>query len=182
MADIQSNIDLNVNTSNALASIKLLQSQISAFHTQMAKSNAQMAKTSAAMQSDLLNSINRTGKFSASIQNIKSTTESFTTALEKNKLSLGEYFRYAGASTKSFGSLFKTEFDTINKVARERVKDLQTQYIKLGRDASGSLKAIAVRPLSLDMDDLGTKTAIAAQKQQLLNQMLKQLMMPKLRH
>jgi TP901 family phage tail tape measure protein len=64
--------------------------------------------------------------------------------------------------------------DTIDKVARERVKTLQTQYIRLGRDASGALKSIAIRPLSLDMQDLGTKTAIAAQKQQLMNQLLKQ--------
>jgi TP901 family phage tail tape measure protein len=63
---------------------------------------------------------------------------------------------------------------TIDKVARERVKTLQTQYIQLGRDASGAMKAIAVRPLVLDMENLGTKTAIAAQKQQILNQLLKQ--------
>jgi TP901 family phage tail tape measure protein len=36
------------------------------------------------------------------------------------------------------------------------------------------MKAIAVRPLALDMDDLGTKTAMAAQKAQIFNQVLKQ--------
>jgi TP901 family phage tail tape measure protein len=87
---------------------------------------------------------------------------------------MGEYFRYAGASTKTFGKLFRTEFDTINKVARERVKDLQTQYIKMGRDANGAMRAIAVRPLALDMENLATKTQIAAQRQALLNQLLKQ--------
>jgi TP901 family phage tail tape measure protein len=87
---------------------------------------------------------------------------------------MGEYFRYAGASTKTFGKLFKTEFNTIEKVARERVKDLQTQYISLGRDANGALKAISVRPLKLDMNDLATQTAITAQKQQLFNQLLRQ--------
>ena len=87
---------------------------------------------------------------------------------------MGQYFKYAGASTKTFGKLFKSEFNTIEKVARERVKTLQTQYIQLGRDASGAMKAIAVRPLVLDMENLGTKTAMAAQKQQILNQLLKQ--------
>jgi TP901 family phage tail tape measure protein len=126
------------------------------------------------MTQNLLNTVNATGKFNASIKTVKTTTESFTNALEKNKLSFGEYFRYAGASSKSFGKVFKQEFETINKVARERVKDLQTQYIQLGRDANGAMRSIAVRPLTLDMDDLATKTAIAAQKQQLLNQLLKQ--------
>ena len=172
--DIQSNININIDTSQALASIQLLQAQISAFHTQMSKLGAVNASNAASMQQNLLTSINASGKFAASITTIKSSAESFTAALEKNKLSLGEYFRYAGASSKSFGKYFTTEFETINKVARERVKDLQTQYIKLGRDANGAMQAIKVRPLVLDMENLSTKTQIAAQRQQLLNQVLKQ--------
>ena len=174
MADIESNIDININASDALANIKNLQRQISAFHQSMAKSGAQANAVSAQMQNQLVNTINATGNFSASMRTVATTTESFTTALEKNKLSMGEYFRFAGGSTRAFGKLFRTEFDTVEKVARERVKTLQTQYIKMGRDASGAMKAIEVRPLTLDMQDLGTKTAIAAQKQQIFNQLLKQ--------
>jgi TP901 family phage tail tape measure protein len=172
--DTNANIRVDIDTTAALASIKNLQRQISAFHTNMAKGGAAAAATSLNLQQGLLNSINRTGQFSATIKNVKSTTESFTTALEKNKLSMREYFRYSGAATKTFGRLFTSEFDTINKVARERVKDLQTQYIKMGRDANGAIRSIAIRPLALDMDSLATKTQIAAQKQALLNQMLKQ--------
>ena len=174
MADSQTNININIDTSQALANLKALQSQISAFQTQMARGSATQAAAAAKLRQNLINDINAAGKFNASIQNIKTTTESFTEALEKNKLSMGQYFRYAGGATKNFGKLFKSEMSTIDKVARERVKTLQTQYIQLGRDASGAMKAIAVRPLVLDMNDLGTKTAIAAQKQQILNQLLKQ--------
>lgn len=174
MADAQSNIKVSIDTTEALASIKNLQRQISAFHTSMAKSGAAANAVTAQMQQNLINSVNATGKFSAQMKTIKTTTESFTDSLQKNKFSMGEYFRYAGGASKTFGRLFKTEFDTINKVARENVKDLQTQYIKMGRDASGSMKAIAVRPLSLDMNDLATKTMIASERQALLNQLLKQ--------
>jgi TP901 family phage tail tape measure protein len=174
MADAQSNIKVSIDTTEALASIKNLQRQISAFHTSMAKSGAAANAVTSQMQQNLINSVNATGKFSAQMKTIKTTTESFTDSLQKNKFSMGEYFRYAGGASKTFGKLFKTEFDTINKVARENVKDLQTQYIKMGRDASGSMKAIAVRPLSLDMNDLATKTMIASEKQALLNQLLKQ--------
>ena len=174
MADAQSNIKVSIDTAEALANIKNLQRQISAFHTSMAKGGAAANAVSAQMQQGLINSINATGKFSAQMKTIRTTTESFTNALEKNKFSMGEYFRYAGGASKTFGRLFKSEFDTINKVARENVKDLQTQYIKMGRDANGAMKAIAVRPLSLDMNDLATKTMIASEKQALLNQLLKQ--------
>jgi TP901 family phage tail tape measure protein len=174
MADIQSNIKVSIDTAEALANIKNLQRQISAFHTSMAKGGAAANAVTAQMQQGLINSINATGKFSAQMRTIRTTTESFTNSLEKNKFSLGEYFRYAGGASKTFGRLFKSEFETINKVARENVKDLQTQYIKMGRDANGSMKAIAVRPLSLDMNDLATKTMIASERQALLNQLLKQ--------
>lgn len=174
MADVQSNIHVNIDTSGALASLKQLQRQISAFHTQMAKSGAAASAVSANQAQNLMNAINATGKFQASMRNVTSSTESFTNALEKNKLSSREYFRYSVASTKTFGRLFKSEFDTVSKVARERVKDLQTQYIKMGRGANGAIQSIAVRPLTLDMTNLGTQTAMAAQKQQVLNQLLRQ--------
>jgi TP901 family phage tail tape measure protein len=174
MADIQSNIQVNIDASEALAQLKALQRQISTFHTSLAKNSAQAARAQQDLQSNLINSINATGKFSAGIREIKSTTESFTDSLERNKLSTREYFRFAAGSTRTFGKLFKSEFDTIGKVAEERVKTMQTQYIKMGRSANGALQSIAVRPLTLDMQDLSTKIALAAQKQQLFGQLLKQ--------
>jgi TP901 family phage tail tape measure protein len=140
----------------------------------MARGGAAANVQSAQMQQNLLNTVNATGKFRASIQNISTTTETFTNALEKNKLSMAESFRFAGAASGKFGQRFSTEMSTIDKVARERVKSVQTQFIKLGRDANGSLRGIAVRPLALDMDNLATRTAIAAQKQQLFNKLVNQ--------
>jgi TP901 family phage tail tape measure protein len=174
MADIQSNIQVNIDTSSALASIKALQAQISAFQKEMASSSAANALAAKNLQKGLIDDINATGKFTASIKSVTSTTDYFTRSLEKNKLSLGEYFRYGMASSKSFSRMFQSEFDTINKVARERVKDLQTQYISLGKDAAGVTKAIAIRPLTLDLESTATKAQMAAQRMQLFNQILKQ--------
>lgn len=174
MADAQANIGINLDASAALAQLKNLQKQISALNAQIARGGDEAARSAANMQRNLVNSINATGQFSASMTTVKSTTDTFTNALEKNKLSMGEYFRYAGASSKKFSHLFTNEFNTIEKVARERVKTLQTQYVKLGRDANGALKSIAIRPLSLDMSNFATQTAMAAQKQQILNQLLRQ--------
>ena len=174
MAEANANIRIDVDTSAALANIKNLQRQISMFHSQMAQGGAKAAAASAQMSQSLVNSINATKGFSAQLTTINSSSQAFTAALEKNQLSMGQYFRFAGASTKTFGKLFKTEFNTINKVARERVKDLQTQYVKLGRNASGAINAIKVRPQALDMQNFGTQTAMAAQRVQLFNQLLRQ--------
>ena len=174
MADVQSNIQVNLDASQALAQLKALQRQLATFHSSVATTSAAAAKAQANLQSNLINSVNASGKFAASLTTIKSSADSFTDSLERNKFSTREYFRYAGGATKTFGRIFKQEFNTIGKVAEERVKTMQTQYIKMGRDANGAIKAIAVRPLALDMDNLATKTALAAQKQQLFNQLMKQ--------
>jgi TP901 family phage tail tape measure protein len=174
MADVNANINVNVDTSSALSQIKALQRQLSEFYTSISRSSASAAMAQRDLQSNLVNTINSLGGFSAEMRTVKTSAESFTSSLEKNKFSMREYFRYAGASTKTFGSLFKSEFDTINKVAEENVKRLQTQYIKLGRDSTGAMKAIAVMPTSLNLDDVSVKTQMAAQKQALFNQLVKQ--------
>lgn len=174
MSDVNANIGVNIDTSAALAQLKDLQRQISQFHSSIAKSSEAAALAQRDLQRNFLNSVNSIGSFSAELRTVKTTSESFTTSLEKNKFSMREYFRYAGAATKTFGTLFKSEYDTIGKVAEDRVKKLQTQYIKMGRDASGAMKAIAVIPNQLDMGNLATQTQIAAQKQALFNQLLKQ--------
>jgi TP901 family phage tail tape measure protein len=174
MADVNANIGVSIDTSEALAQLKALQRQISQFHSSIARSSESAAIAQKSLQKNLLGSINSIGAFSAELRTVRTSAESFTNSLEKNKFSMREYFRYAGASTKTFGRLFRSEFDTIGKVAEERVKTLQTQYIKMGRNASGAMEAIAVRPTALNMQDYGTRTAIAAQKQALFNQLMKQ--------
>jgi len=174
VSDVNANIGVNIDSSQALDELKRLQRQISEFNLAIAKSNEAAALAQKSLQRNLINSINAIGSFSAELRTVNTTAESFTKALEGNKLSMREYFRYAAASTKTFGGQFRSELDTLNKVAVERVKTLQTQYIKLGRDANGAMKAIAVRPLVLDMTDLATQTQIAAQKQALFNQLMRQ--------
>ena len=174
MADVNANIDINIDSSNALAQLKTLQRQISQFHTSIAKSSEAAALAQKGLQKNLLNSINAINGFTAEMRTVKTSAESFTDSLEKNKFSMREYFRYAGASTKTFGRLFKSEFDTIGKVAEERVKRLQTQYIKMGRDTNGAMKAMGIMPTQLNMSDYTTKVQVAAQKQALFNQLMKQ--------
>lgn len=174
MADAQANINVNLDTSDALAQLKILQRQISSFHQSMAIGGAKARAESSQLGQTLINNVNASGKFSASIQRTLSTTESFTNSLERNKLSMGQYFKFGMGATRSFGKTFASEFATIGKVARERVKTLQTQYVQLGRDANGAMQSIAVRPLSLDMKNLGTQVMMTAQRQQIFNQLLRQ--------
>jgi hypothetical protein len=105
MADVNANIDINIDSSGALAQLKSLQRQIAQFHTSIAKSSSTAALAQRDLQKNLLNSINAIGGLTAEMRTVKTSAESFTDSLEKNKFSMREYFRYAGASTKTFGRL-----------------------------------------------------------------------------
>lgn len=174
MADVNANIGINIDTSQSLAEIKNLQRQLAQLYTGINRGSAAAAAAQKGLATNLMNTVNAGGKFYAQMGTIRTSTESFTHALEKNKLTMREYFRFAGGSTRTFGRLFKSEFDTIGRVAEERVKKMQTQYVKLGRDASGAMRAISITPTSLNMKDYGNQVAVAAQKQAILNQLLRQ--------
>ena len=98
MADIQTNIGIGIDTSAALAGLRALQKEISVFQTQMAKGSAINAAAADGMRRNLVNNINASGQFQASMRTVTTTTDSFTNALERNKLSMGQYFRYAGGA------------------------------------------------------------------------------------
>ena len=174
MADLNANIGVNIDASDAIAQLKSLQRQIAQFHTSVAKSSEAAALAQRDLQRNFINGVNAIGAFSAELRTVRTTAESFTDSLEKNKFSMRDYFRYSLAATKTFGSQFQSQFDTINKVAIQNVRELQTQYIKMGRDASGAMRAIAIIPNELDMTNLNTQTQLAAQRQAIFNQLVKQ--------
>ena len=113
MADFQAKFGVNVDTSNAINSIKVLQSQIAALQRQLTKNTNINSGVNKNFQRNLLADVNSSGKYVARMQQIRSTTEQFTNSLERNKFSMGQYFRYAASTSKTFGKKFSTEFRTI---------------------------------------------------------------------
>ncbi len=183
MADVNSNININFNTDAALAQLRLLQAGLSRFHQSLAEGNLAAANAQKGLNAQLLQSIGATGKFSASQVKVAGSTLAFTSALEKNKLSLREYYRYtmaaATANTRVLGKAFAAEREIINRARRDRVKALQAQYIQMNKSNAGFMDAIKIMPKSLAMangkfTELGTRIQYAAQRQQFLNQLLKQ--------
>ena len=172
MVDAQANIRVNLDSAQALAELKALEKQIQFFNKSIIQGSSEAARIQNEFSTSLIHNINATGKFTASMGKVHTETERFTNALEKNKLSAREYFRYSMASTKSFGKLFGKEFGTITKVAEERVKLLQTRHIELGRAADGAMRAVKIVPNSLDYSKPITQMQLAIQKQQIFNKLL----------
>lgn len=183
MADVNSNIGINFDTRAALASLRKLQAGLSTFNQSLTQGNVAAMNAQKGLNERLMQSINATGKFVASQKEIATSTASFTSALEKNQLSMRQYFRYtaaaATANTKVFKGMFAQEREIINRARKDRVKLLQSQYIQLSNANGDLVKVLQVVPKHLQMTngrytDYATRVQMAAQRQQFLNQLLKQ--------
>ncbi|NCW12506.1 MAG: phage tail tape measure protein [Chitinophagia bacterium] len=183
MSDVNAHIGIDFDTAGALAQLRRLQAGLSTFYQTLAEGNLAAANAQKGLNATLAQSIAANGKFAVSQKTVATSTLSFTTALEKNKLSMKEYFRYsaaaATANTKTLSRMFAQEREIINRARRDRVKSLQAQYIQMAKAQGGFVEAMRIMPRTLMMangqfTELGTRIQYAAQRQQFLNQLLKQ--------
>jgi hypothetical protein len=183
LEDVNANININVNTQNALANLRQLQAGLSRFNQALTSGNAAAAEAQKSLTANLMQSINATGKFIASQETVHSSTTAFTNALEKNQLSMKQYFRYTAAAATSntnvFKNMFAQEREILTRASKDRVKMLQTQYTQLTQAQDGFVKVLKVVPKSLqtvngEFSSYATRMQMTAQRQQFLNQLLKQ--------
>ncbi len=170
--DVNSNIFINVDTSSAMAQLRALEKELTALNRALVIGTKTAAQAQAKYAQGLLHNVNATGQWTASMTRMKTATEQFSTALDRSKLSLKDYFRYGVASTKTFGRVFGSEFDTVSKLVEKRVKVLQQQYVQLGRDAQGAMNALKFTPKALNYRDVTTQLMLATQRQQIFNKLL----------
>jgi TP901 family phage tail tape measure protein len=171
MSDVTANIHINVDSSSAAQNLKNLESQINQFQRSVAQSNSAAAASQQSLNKALVDGINNTGLFSAKMVPLTSSIESFTKALDNNKLSLGQYTKYAASQLPGMSKVFQSEFDTMERVATDRVKKIQSRYVELGNSAKSVQQAIQITPNNL-AQGYSTDLAVAAQKQQIFNKLI----------
>jgi TP901 family phage tail tape measure protein len=183
LSDVNANIGINFDATQGLQQLRQLQAGLSRFNQSLTEGNVTAAAAQKSLNAQLMQAVNATGKFVASQKTVAASTTAFTDALEKNKFSLKEYFRYtaaaASANTKVLSNMFAQEREIINRARKDRVKSLQTQYIQLTNAQGDLVKVLQVVPKHLEMvngkyTDYATRVQMAAQRQQLLNQLIKQ--------
>ena len=170
--DTNSNIFINIDTSQAMAQLRALEKELTALNRALIVGTKTAAAAQASYAQSLMHNVNATGQWTAATTKMSTATEQFASRLDKSKLSLREYYRYGMASTRTFGRFFASEFDTVGKLVERRVKTLQTQYVQLGRDAQGAMNAMKFMPKNLNYRDITTQLMMATQRQQILNKLL----------
>jgi TP901 family phage tail tape measure protein len=172
MADVNSNIFINIDTAQAMSALRGLDKQLSAFNRSMIVGTKAAQAAQADFTRSLLHNVNATGAFTGSMTKMSTATDQFTERLQRGRLSLREYYRYGMASTRTFGRSFGKEFETVSSLVERRVKTLQTQYVGLGRDAQGAINAMSMTPKKLNYNDQLTRMQMVIQRQQILNKLL----------
>ena len=170
MSNVNANINVTIQTQQAVVQLRQLTAEINNFNRQSFATNSAAAKQQKALSQALIDGVKTSGQFATSIVPISNAVDNFSTSLERNRLSLGQYTRYATSQLPGMRKVFTREFDMIGRVAEDRVKRINTQFVSLGQSANGTQKALAMMPNSLDQ--FSAKSAIALQRQQLFNKLL----------
>ena len=169
LANVNANVNVTVTTQTQ--QIRGLTAEISRLNKQAFAANSAAAAQQRMLNTALIDGARASGQFSTKIVPISSAVDKFSSSLEKGKLSLGQYTRYAASQLPGMSKVFAREFDMINRVAESRVKKLNTQFIGLGQSANGMQQALALTPNALDQ--FSARSAIALQRQQIFNRLLR---------
>ena len=171
MADVNANINVTVNTSQAVAQLRKLTSEINRFNQQSFAANSAAAQQQRTFNQSLVDGVRTSGHFRTSIVPVISAVDQFSNSIEKGRLSLGQYTRYAASQLPGMRRVFTREFDMISRVAEDRVRRLNTQFVSLGESANGMQRALAMTPTALNQ--FSAQSAIALQRQQVFNKLLR---------
>ena len=190
----QTRIDVLLNTSQALGSIRKLQAGLSQFHQSFVQGSAASAAAQQGQIKALQLAINKTGELIAVQKTVRSSTEAFTTALERNKLSLRQYARFSAAAMLEGGigtrmaaskrlaftrNFFAQERGILQKAIKDRVRILQSQWIRMtpiGSDPGMGLQTMSAPSLAANkksLNDLISRQQMSAQRMQIFNKLVK---------
>lgn len=172
MADANNTARLGiiVDTSQATAALRSLQAQIATTNKSLTVGSGAAVAQQAALSKALMDSANASRMWNARVVPMTTATQQFTQALDKGKMSLGQYTRYAASQLPGMSRVFKREFDMMSRVAEQNVRRMQTQYAALGNSATGAAQAMAFTPTTLNKQ--AAATAMAAQRQMMMNRMI----------
>jgi len=156
-------VDIEINTGNSSAELKILQQQINSVFLSLNKNNAASLAASQKYASSLADMINSSKVFTAETVKMRTAAGALDDTLKKGQATLGQYF---SAKYVKNGALFAETLD----LARQKASVLQTQFIATGKSSKGMQDALAIRPLQAFAD----QATIASQRTQILSSMFRQ--------
>ena len=163
MANANARINVDINTSEAAAGLKRLQSQLNAFNSTLTKGSAVQATAMRNAKDNLMELVNASRFFTAETVRMQTAAGKLDKTLAKGQGTLGQFFsaKFLKNSAAAASAL---------SLAETRAAALQTQFVATGAAANGMRDAIAIRPLQA----FNNAATVSAQKLAIHRSMLNQ--------
>ena len=156
-------VDIEINTGNAAAELKILQQQINSVFLSLNKNNIAGAAASEKYAASLSDAVNASRVFTAESVKMRTAAGALDDTLRKGQSTLGQYF---SAKYVKNGALFAETLD----LARQRSATLQTQFVATAAASKGMQNALAIKPLQAFVSE----ASIATERTRILSSMFRQ--------
>jgi TP901 family phage tail tape measure protein len=164
MADVNSTFSYNANFGPAQAQIRALTKDISSLNAAFLSLDKSANARRSSVAEGFMRDLGALGGFKSQIVDLTSDVERFGKALQKNQLTLRQYYKEAAQAYK--------KNSMARRLAEDEVRRAQSQLIGMGTDAQGRKKGMLVTPLTIDTSDINTKMAIAQKQFGIFNQLV----------
>lgn len=164
MVDVSARFRYDGNFGPLQAQIKALTRDIAVLNASFVSMDRAALATKKQLAESFAANINATGRFKTSFVDLTSATEEFGRALEKNRLTMRQYFSEARKAYR--------QDSMTRRLAQRQVRMMQSQVIDIGDTGGGRRRGMVVTPLTLDTSDFTTKMQLATQQYAIFNKLV----------
>jgi TP901 family phage tail tape measure protein len=163
MASVTATINVQINAANAAAQLTALQSKVAAMNKGMlaATAGGVMAQEKAIRRMGTI--LSGSGMFTTGIRNVHTELGRMHQEFDRGSTSLQNYRK----NSRMWGQ----DHSNINRMAADRVRMLQSQYVALGKEMNGVQKAMQIKPDRM-MREFGADAEYAHQRAMLFRRNL----------
>lgn len=163
MSSVTATINVQINAANAAAQLTALQGKVAAMNKGMlaATAGGVMAQEKAIKR--MGNVLGSSGMFTTGIRNVHTELGRMHKEFDRGSTTLQHYRQ----NSKMWGK----DHSAINRLAADRVRMLQSQYVALGKEMNGVQKAMQIKPTGM-MREFGADAMYATQQQMLFRRNL----------
>ena len=163
MASVTATINVQINAANAAAQLTALQSKVAAMNKGMlaATAGGVMAQEKAIRRMGTI--LSGSGMFTTGIRNVHTELGRMHQEFDRGSTSLQNYRK----NSRMWGK----DHSNINRMAADRVRMLQSQYVALGKEMNGVQKAMQIKPDRM-MREFGADAEYAHQRAMLFRRNL----------
>jgi TP901 family phage tail tape measure protein len=164
MADVRSSFSYDGNFGPLQTQIRSLVKDITVLNSAFKSLDVQSNKVRNARAGSFMSSLGNIGGFNAQIVDLTSDVQRFGKALQKNQLTLRQYYKEAAGAYK--------KNSMARRLAEDEVRRAQSQLVGMGQNRAGRQQGMLITPLTIDTSDISSKMAISQKQFAIFNKLV----------